>query len=154
MNPLKCLRNKHVLTIFRWILGVVFIYTSIPKIIDSGAFLVSIQNYRILPHVLAQILAVVLPWTEFIAGFLLITRIKIRIGSLLISGMLCMFIIAIGSVIIRKINIDCGCQLPESITFFDDANLNLIVRFFEDIILLAMSISVLKFTGKTMDRFR
>ena len=149
MNFLEYLQNQRLLTIFRWILGILFIYASIPKLKDPDAFLASIQFYKLLPHTLAQIMAVVLPWTELIAGLFLITGIMIRGSSLMISGMLCIFIIAIGSVIIRAININCGCQLPDVLTIFDDTRLNLIVRFIEDIILLGMSVSVMKFSRKT-----
>ena len=95
--------------IFRWILGLLFIYASIHKILDPFAFSEAIYNYRILPDVLINPLAICLPWLELIAGLSLIIGVWTKGGALIISFLSLSFAIALGSALFRGIDISCGC---------------------------------------------
>jgi uncharacterized membrane protein YphA (DoxX/SURF4 family) len=95
--------------VFRWILGLIFIYASIHKIADPIAFSETIYNYRILPDMLVNFFAIWLPWLELFAGLSLIIGIWTKGGALIISMLSTAFAIAVGSAIFRGLDISCGC---------------------------------------------
>ena len=103
------LNNKFLLFVLRTILAFVFIYAAILKIAEPGDFSQAIANYKLLPDILINILGIILPWIEIIAGILLLFGVAVKENSLIISGMLIVFIIAIGISLARGLNIDCGC---------------------------------------------
>jgi uncharacterized membrane protein YphA (DoxX/SURF4 family) len=59
----------------RVVLGAVFIFASVDKILHPDAFAVIIKNYQILPVKLISLAAVVLPWLELILGISLIAGV-------------------------------------------------------------------------------
>lgn len=91
------------------ILGGLFIYASLGKILFPGDFTVVIQNYKLLPDFLVKLTAISLPWIEFIFGTLLVLRIKRKTSAAVLSSLLVIFIVAITINLIRGINIQCGC---------------------------------------------
>jgi len=95
--------------ILRLALGGVFIAAGALKIIEPAAFATSIGNYRLIPHEWNNLLAITLPWIEVAAGLLLVAGIWKRANALLITGMLVVFLFAIGQAVARNLNIDCGC---------------------------------------------
>jgi len=95
--------------ILRSILGVVFIYSGVLKILSPLSFADSIASYRIVPSNAINLLASGLPPLEILSGLLLITGFNVRVGILTVSLMLTAFSIALLSVIIRGLSIDCGC---------------------------------------------
>ncbi|MEA2006376.1 MAG: MauE/DoxX family redox-associated membrane protein [Acidobacteriota bacterium] len=103
------IRNKYVLYFFRIIVGGVFIWAGVLKIIDPLGFAQSIANYRLFPVWMAFFLALVIPWIELICGVLLILGLFPRTSSLVLSLFLFAFIVLISSAILRGLNIDCGC---------------------------------------------
>lgn len=52
----------------RWVLGLLFIYAGVQKIIDPYGFAKTIYGYGILPGDLVNITGIVLPWVEVMAG--------------------------------------------------------------------------------------
>ena len=50
----------------RFILGYIFLYASIDKIVNPIAFSSNIDNYHISPIYLNNIAALIIPWIEFI----------------------------------------------------------------------------------------
>lgn len=105
----EMIRNKYVLYFFRIIVGGVFIWAGVLKIIDPLGFAQSIANYRLFPVWMAFFLALVIPWIELICGVLLILGLFPRTSSLVLSLFLFAFIVLISSAILRGLNIDCGC---------------------------------------------
>jgi uncharacterized membrane protein YphA (DoxX/SURF4 family) len=101
----------HWLTIClcRLILGGVFIAAALPKIYDPATFAESIENYHIMPAITLNFMAITLPWIELIAGAGLIMGLWPRSNIFIINGLLVVFMIAILSALIRKIDINCGC---------------------------------------------
>jgi len=95
--------------ICRLILGSVFIYAAIDKILDPYTFAADIRNYQILPVEYSNILGLILPWVELFCGLFLIIGLYIRSSAILISSMLVVFIFVISLAMIRGLNIDCGC---------------------------------------------
>lgn len=95
--------------VVRFFLGVVFIYASLDKIQHPAAFAKIIDNYRILPLATVNLLAIFLPWLEIMIGAGLILGIARFGSSFLLNGILLVFIVAIMSVLIRGLDISCGC---------------------------------------------
>lgn len=88
---------------------IVFVQAAVPKIMDPLAFARSIQRYGILPDVFINPLAIILPWLEVMAVLsLFIRRLRLAGGAILI-GLLLVFIAAVGSALVRGLDISCGC---------------------------------------------
>lgn len=90
-------------------LGWVFLYACYYKVLDPGEFALSIASYQLLPLVLVNIFALILAWVELFAGLGLILGFRPRENSLLIIGMLVVFIIGIASALYRNLSMGCGC---------------------------------------------
>jgi putative oxidoreductase len=105
----KIISNQYLLFLFRVILGLIFIYSGIIKIIDTQGFSNSIYNYKLLPDLIINFLAVILPWIELITGLLLLLGITIKENALLINILLIIFITTIIINLFRGLDINCGC---------------------------------------------
>ncbi len=93
----------------RWYLGYIFIAASIHKIAHPADFALDVATYQILPLVLVNLMAIILPWLEIITGIMLVIGLRVRAASLLICGMMITFIIALGIALHTGLNISCGC---------------------------------------------
>ena len=105
----KILNNNILLLAIRLFLGFIFIFAAVTKFSDPEGFSQSIYNYKLMPDFLINFLAIAFPWIELIAGILLVFGISIKENSAILSGLLVVFIIAIGISMARGLNIDCGC---------------------------------------------
>jgi hypothetical protein len=108
-------------------LGGLFVFASIDKISSPDAFTQSILNYKIISNpFVGGIIALILPWTELVAGCALILNVYRR-GSA--------FIIAITQGTIRNLDISCGC-------FTQDPGATKIgvAKLLEDLFLLLLAI--------------
>jgi uncharacterized membrane protein YphA (DoxX/SURF4 family) len=95
----------------RWLLGVIFVYSGITKLMAPEIFAVLIDAYGILPEPLVLPVAVMLPTVEVLAGAGLIVDLR---GSLaVIAGMLLLFMAILGYGISMGLDVDCGCFGPE-----------------------------------------
>jgi len=95
--------------IARLILGAVFIYASIDKIGHPAAFAKDVYNYQILPDVLINLTALVLPWLELILGIFLLVGL-FREGTAWIATLLLgVFFGAMVFNLARGLDIHCGC---------------------------------------------
>jgi uncharacterized membrane protein YphA (DoxX/SURF4 family) len=103
------LRNKYVLIGFRLVVGGMFIWAGVSKIIDPLGFAQNIANYRVFSQGISFFLALVLPWAEVFCGAFLILGIFRSASALLLSGFLVVFLVLIAVTMIRGIDIDCGC---------------------------------------------
>ncbi|HDZ27606.1 MAG TPA: DoxX family membrane protein, partial [Candidatus Aminicenantes bacterium] len=79
------IRNKYILIAFRLVVGGMFIWAGISKIIDPLGFAQNIANYRVFPEGISFFLALVLPWIEVICGVFLILGIFLSASALLLS---------------------------------------------------------------------
>lgn len=95
--------------VLRFILGAVFIYASVDKIIDPGEFAHSIYNYRLFPPFLIYPLALFLPFLECFAGLLLILGIYRRTMAQWLLVLLGLFSLALTINLARGMDINCGC---------------------------------------------
>lgn len=93
----------------RLFLGGIFVYASFDKILHPLAFAEIVYNYQILPDLLVNVAALLLPWIELMVGLSLIMGVCLP-GALLISFLLLLFFF--GSLVFnmaRGLDIDCGC---------------------------------------------
>lgn len=93
----------------RLIIGGLFVYASVHKIIDPAEFAASIRNYMIVPPAWSNVLALTLPWIEIGAGGFLMVGIQTRPAALLATGMLGVFLGALIYAYSIGLDIDCGC---------------------------------------------
>ncbi len=135
------LSNKYVVVTLRVLLGLIFIYSSIGKLFNPADFAKAILRYDFLPIYFVNLLAIVLPWLEFIVGLLLISGVYKKASALLAGASLVMFLIALISASVRGLDISCGCfSLEESSSKGD-----IIFRIIQDFFMLAAVIIVYKF---------
>ncbi len=104
------LNNKEkIFIILRIALGILFIWASWDKILDPKGFVRVVQNYAILPPILANFTAIVLPWIEAVSGILLISGYYIRGSAAIVSGLMLVFMSALAWNMYRGIDVTCGC---------------------------------------------
>ncbi len=133
----KIFTNKYFAILVRVGLGALFIYASMDKIANMTDFAKIIHNYKILPVSLENLLAIFLPWLEFVTGLCLIIG-KFERGALFItSSVLVVFIIALSQALIRGLDISCGCfsVKPSSTS-------EVWLRIIEDIFMLFFSVNL------------
>lgn len=93
----------------RLLLGGLLCYAGYNKLLDVPKFAEDIAHFRLLPMSLNRVLAIVLPWNEFVVGCLLILGIWSRAAALASLFFFTVFAIAVTSAIARNLNINCGC---------------------------------------------
>ena len=125
---------------FRVILGALFLYAGIAKIVDPMGFALSIHNYKLLPESLINVAAILLPWLEVVVGGSLLLGIGTAGGALIATALFSIFAGALTINLIRGLDIACGC-------FSTAANGGSISGFYllRDFSLLLMSIQILFF---------
>ncbi|UZP68977.1 DoxX family membrane protein [Desulfovibrio mangrovi] len=102
----------------RLALAAVYIYAGAGKLMDIEAFARVVDEYRILPHPLSALVALLLPVLEVVAGAALVFNMR---GSLAaITGMTVLFMGVLGYAMAAGLTIgDCGCfepgELPEGV---------------------------------------
>jgi len=106
---IKLLHNKYFLLVLRILLAFIFIYAGTEKISNPSDFSQSIANYKLLPILLVNFFAIILPWIELVSGLLLLFGVAVKENSAIISFLLIVFTIAIVISLFRGLNIDCGC---------------------------------------------
>tara|TARA_Y100001970_G_C13801302_1_gene635179 strand:+ start:174 stop:638 length:465 start_codon:yes stop_codon:yes gene_type:complete len=126
--------------IFRYILGIVFIYASYSKIIDPVKFSATIDLYKATPIAINNLIALIIPWLELLVGFSLIFNKSIK-GSIVISiSLFIIFIILLSQAYFRGFTLDCGCFGGSSKLSDTELRFNMLRRIVEDIIFLCMSV--------------
>jgi uncharacterized membrane protein YphA (DoxX/SURF4 family) len=90
-------------------LGYFFIYASLSKIPHPAQFAEAIANYRLVPYMVLNLVAIILPWIEFVAGLFLIIGFKSRASAAVIGLLLLLFNIMILINMYQGASITCGC---------------------------------------------
>jgi putative oxidoreductase len=110
MNRLLAWRGHALIALpARVYLGVVFLLACYHKILSPGSFALDIATYQILPLSTINLMAIVLPWIELVAGVMLLIGFRTRAAALLISGMLVIFTAAISIAVAKGLDMSCGC---------------------------------------------
>jgi uncharacterized membrane protein YphA (DoxX/SURF4 family) len=105
---------------FRWllgaILGAVFVYASVDKILHPAEFARIVYHYQIIgpsqriPPLVPNAFALVLPWIELVTGLLLIAGIWRREAAGVAAALLAAFVGAVSVALARGIDLkNCGC---------------------------------------------
>ena len=105
----RIIDNDYLIILIRLAVGITFIYASYYKILDPLDFAKSIWYYHMVPGNLINLMALILPWIEFLSGIFLIIGVFYRGSVVIVNLMTLVFIFALLSAIFRGINIDCGC---------------------------------------------
>jgi uncharacterized membrane protein YphA (DoxX/SURF4 family) len=108
-NFQSLIQNSWLELAARWILGMTFIYASYDKILYPADFAKIIYGYDLLPHALINLIAIILPFLEFVAGLALIFGVYPRSAVVIINLLLVAFIILLSINLIRGHEFDCGC---------------------------------------------
>jgi uncharacterized membrane protein YphA (DoxX/SURF4 family) len=93
------------------VLGGLFFYAGLQKVLHLLEFAEAVLAYRLLPESLVGLAVVGLAWTEIAAGLCLVAGLKPRSCLLLLSGLVAVFLVVILITMARGLNIDCGCGL-------------------------------------------
>jgi putative oxidoreductase len=110
MNRFLLWRGHCLLALLaRLYVGAIFVMASWHKLLEPGAFAVDIATYQILPLALVNLMAIVLPWVEMAAGFMLLVGFRVRAAALLVVGMMAMFTVAIAFALGKGLDMSCGC---------------------------------------------
>lgn len=141
----KFIQNDTVGMLVRVALGVIYIYASVDKILHPGAFAEIVNNYQLLPAVLVNVFALILPMLELLVGLALVLGFLVRPAAAWAGGMLVMFIAAVSLALSQGINISCGCFSTSS--HARTLGLNLIVQ---DIGMLLLAIHAVYFNNRFM----
>ncbi|MEJ2672126.1 MAG: MauE/DoxX family redox-associated membrane protein [Deltaproteobacteria bacterium] len=114
------------------ILGGLFVYAGLEKVLHPYEFAEAALAYRLLPQILIGVVVAVLPWVEIVAGLSLVTGLKRRSGLVILWGLLSVFLVLILVTMARGLKIDCGCG------FFSQRQVGSLALL-EDLFLLAWS---------------
>ena len=106
---MKICTSPWLLVPLRVYIGVVFLLACWHKILFPAQFAVDVATYGILPLFLINLMAIALPWIELAAGIMLVVGFRARVGALLTSGMMVVFIMAISMALARGLHMSCGC---------------------------------------------
>jgi len=98
-----------VTLVARVAVGCVFLFAAAGKIADPAEFALSIANYHTVPDGVASVMAAAMPLLEIVVGLSLVTGVHARGASVIATGMLVVFAIAMAQAIVHDIDVDCGC---------------------------------------------
>lgn len=130
-------------------LGVFFVAAALPKVVDPPAFAHMVYNYRLVPGALVNLMALVLPWFELLAGLALILGIWTRTSAALVGALLGVFVVAISVNLARGNAIDCGCfDVTAANKSVEERLADMRLVVLRDVGMLAMVAQILWATGR------
>jgi len=109
-KPIRTFFGNHWIELAaRWFLGVTFVYASYNKILAPAVFAKIIYGYDLFPALFINLIAIIVPFLELVAGLALIIGFYPRSAALIVNAMLLVFITALSINLIRGHEFDCGC---------------------------------------------
>ena len=133
----------------RWILGLTFIYASFHKIISPADFAKIVYGYSLFPESLINLIAIMIPFLELIAGLALIIGFYPRSAAIIINGLLLAFIVVLSINLVRGHQFDCGCFSAGQNGYSSSPKVTLI----RDIVYLAFGLQIVLFKGNRRNCF-
>jgi uncharacterized membrane protein YphA (DoxX/SURF4 family) len=103
------LTHPNIALAARLLLGCIFIAASIDKVMHPDLFARAVYNYRLLPDGTVNVVALWLPWLELVGGLLLVMGVWVRGSILVLTGLLVVFLGALGFNLARGLDVACGC---------------------------------------------
>lgn len=98
----------------RLLVAVIFVYAGLGKVADPAKFAKEIRNYNMAPVEWTNLLAAAIPAVELTAAGLLVLGLWRREARILLSLMLIGFTAAKSLMLLKGIDIECGCVPPDS----------------------------------------
>jgi uncharacterized membrane protein YphA (DoxX/SURF4 family) len=96
----------------RIVLGGLFVFAACMKLASPQAFAISVKAFDLIDRSadhLTILTTFAVPWTEMIAGTVLILGLWARAAAFVLSALLLIFIVGIASVLYRHMDVACGC---------------------------------------------
>ena len=90
-------------------LGALFVVAALAKIVDPASLAREVHNFRLVPFWSEHLVAMTLPWVEFMAGLALVLGIRARAGAWVAGALLVAFTIGVALAMARGLNFECGC---------------------------------------------
>ena len=103
------IKNRYILFAFRLVVGGVFIWSGMLKILHPLGFAQNVAAYELFPKWMVILVAVSLPWVEATVGLLLVVGLFRRAAALVACGMLTAFILLVSVTMVRGLSLTCGC---------------------------------------------
>ena len=101
--------RRYIFLALRLLIGGIFFYAGLEKILDPFDFSMAIYNYRLFLDFLLGGMAATILWLEAMAGLFLLSGFNTKKETALTSFLLLIFIGLIIISAIRGLDIDCGC---------------------------------------------
>jgi uncharacterized membrane protein YphA (DoxX/SURF4 family) len=133
----------------RWILGFTFIYASFYKIISPADFAKIVYGYGLFPEMFINLIAIVIPFLELVAGIALIIGLYPRSAAIIINGLLVAFITVLSINLIRGHEFDCGCFSVAQSGYTSSPKVTLV----RDIIYFILGMQIVLFDGSRKSCF-
>lgn len=97
--------------VIAWLCGLVYVLAAVPKLGDVEGFVGSVRAYQLLPEWFVGAVAFVLPWLELLVGLALLAPSSSwrRAGAGWVAALSVVFLLVLGSVWVRGMDISCGC---------------------------------------------
>ena len=105
----EVLRHRYLSFVFRLGVGIVFLISGAGKLPERALFIEKVEEFHLLPDVLARFYGNVLPWVEIAIGALLIIGLLSRFTAVVAMLSSLSFIVANSVVLYRGLNLECGC---------------------------------------------
>ena len=140
------IKSLNLPLIFRFTIGIIFIYASYSKILDPVSFSDNIHNYHTTDNLVwvENLAALIIPWLELIVGVFLIIGVFLEGTTSITIGMLIFFIIILSQAVFRGIDVHCGCFKTEADAGVTNLRIELIRRIIEDFVFLLMAVIIQK----------
>lgn len=122
----------------RFILGSVFLWAGVTKIVNPGQFAALIGNYQFFPPQVIPAIAVLLPWVEIVCGAMLVVNKLTAGGALIASALLAAFIGLHVTSLVRGIDVACGC-----LSLSEEAGSDIWLSIFRNALLMGAGIWIL-----------
>ena len=145
MNNLRqsIINNGWIELAARWILGLTFIYASFHKIISPADFAKIVYGYDLFPEIFINLIAIIIPFLELIAGLALIIGVCPRSAAIVINGLLLAFIAVLAINLIRGHEFDCGCFSAGQSGYSSSPKVTLV----RDVIYFILGLQIILFGG-------
>ncbi len=143
------IKNSWIELAARWILGLIFIYASLHKILSPADFAKIVYGYDLFPHVFINLIAIIIPFLELIAGLALIIGVYPRSAAIVINGLLLAFMAALTINLIRGHEFDCGCFSAGQSGYSSSTKVTLV----RDVIYFVFGLQIVLFEGNRRSYF-
>jgi len=149
VTPKEALASPWLTVRVQIALGLFFVAAALPKLVDPPSFAHMVYNYRLVPGAFVNLMALVMPWLELLAGLALILGIWTRVSTGLVGALLLVFIAAISLNLARGNAIDCGCfDVAQANKTIDERLADMRLDILRDLGMLLMVAQILWVKGR------